>query len=66
MALGSIVSVRDGTGGTKGTPGNNGSILSGPIASAVWSSTYDIGVTGNDGKSVIGQRMIIQGGLEEV
>lgn len=58
---GCAVSVADGTGGKKGTPGVNGSIITGPAASAMWKDMYDIGKSGKSGKSVIGALKIIEG-----
>ncbi|MDE6075282.1 MAG: hypothetical protein K2G26_02470 [Clostridia bacterium] len=57
----SYVSVSDGKGGKKGKPGNNGSIITGPAASAMWKDMYDIGKAGKDGKSEFGSIKILGG-----
>lgn len=56
-----FVSFTDGKGGKKGVPGENGSIITGPMASAMWKDMYDIGKAGKNGKSVIGTKKIIKG-----
>lgn len=57
------VGIKDGVGGKKGKPGENGSIITGPMASAMWKDMYDIGKAGKNGKSVIGSKKIIKGSV---
>lgn len=59
----SLIKVYGGTGGAKGTPGNNVSLLTGPLVSAMWDDIYDIGKKGNNGVSVIGIINTIKGQL---
>lgn len=62
----STVFCNEGSGGKKGSPGSNGSVLTGPACSLVWSTTYDIGVKGSRGKSQLGKVISINGGLKNV
>ncbi len=57
------IAVTDGIGGKKGSPGNNGSIITGPVVSAMWKSIYDIGKSGKDGRSSFGTKKILNGKL---
>lgn len=57
------VTVSDGKGGAKGTPGVNGSIITGPAASIMWKDMYDIGKVGEDGRSSFGTKRILSGRL---
>lgn len=57
------VKIIDGKGGSKGMPGNNGSLITGPLVSAMWSDVYDIGKYGNDGKSELGTKKLYKGNL---
>lgn len=57
------VCISDGVGGAKGKPGTNGSIITGPPATAMWKDMYDIGKAGKNGKSVIGSKKIIRGSV---
>ena len=49
------INYKNGNGGTKGKPGNNGSIITGPVASMMWNDVYDIGKDGNVGQSIINE-----------
>lgn len=51
MEVSSLVQIADGKGGTKGNPGDNGSLLTGPACTVVWSSVYDVGKSGTVGES---------------
>lgn len=64
MSSDSAVSIIGGTGGRKGDPGNNCSIVTGPIISMMYNSVYDIGKNGNDGIPIKGKTIIIQGRLK--
>ncbi len=58
------ISYTDGSGGRKGEPGENNSIITGPGASLMWNDMYDIGKNGSSGSSSLGKRIIIQGNLK--
>lgn len=58
-----VITMTCGTGGKKGNPGANGSLLTGPAASLVWEATYDIGRQGDDGVNIIGEKRIISGSI---
>lgn len=60
---GYTVQVSDGKGGKKGIPGGNNSIITGPIASAMWNDVYDIGKAGADGISIFGKKKLLNGSL---
>ena len=53
MSLTGVLKAYGGKGGSKGRPGSNGSILSGPWATAKWDSCY--GSMGTDGTAIIGE-----------
>lgn len=57
------VSIVDGSGGNKGTPGENNSIITGPVASLMWDDMYDIGKSGENGESIILTKKIFKGEL---
>ena len=63
MSAGSFVTIKDGNGGKKGSPGDNNSIITGPLISMMWADVYDIGKNGADGKSVLGSKIITSGKL---
>ncbi len=58
------ISYTEGSGGKKGEPGENNSIITGPGASLMWNDMYDIGKNGSSGSSSLGKRIIIQGSLK--
>ncbi len=57
------VVIIEGTGGEKGLPGINGSVLTGPWVSMAWGN-YDIGKQGKVGESIITTKKLISGNLK--
>lgn len=64
MTASSIVTIKDGRGGEKGPPGDNNSIITGPLISMMWGDVYDIGKNGMSGKSILGRKTITGGKLK--